>query len=383
MKKVGLIVNPVAGLGGSVGLKGSDGEEVQRRAIALGARPEAGRRAAGALAPLVKIREKLILIVCAGEMGEEACKEAGLDPDLVLPVAGCGSLDSHLSLGGRGGTAPGDTVEAAKRMKEEGVDLLLFAGGDGTARNVFEAVGAGLTVLGIPAGVKIHSGVFALNPQSAGAAALQFLREERPVVQEAEVMDLDEEAYRQGQVCPKLYGYLTIPHNQRRIQNVKARSSSGEGELTSIAAQVIDDMEKDVYYIIGAGTTTRRIMECLKLPNTLIGIDVIRNKELVASDVTESQLWDILQKGDCRLILTVIGGQGHVFGRGNQQISPRIIRRLGVERIQLAAAKRKLLSLPGRRLTVDTGDPLLDEELKGCWRVTVGAGEQMICRMEL
>ena len=369
--RVGLIVNPVAGIGGRVGLKGSDGAEIQRKARALGARPEAPGRAVAALEKLKPAAARISLITCRGSMGEDACRAAGLTPEQVLPCGGGPTTSSE------------DTVRAARYMSEAGVDLLLFAGGDGTARDIYQGAGGGATVLGIPAGVKIHSGVFALNPVSAGSAALRYLDRGAVRSREAEVMDLDEAAYRRGEIRPRLYGYLRVPCDETRIQHVKARSTPEEGELTSIAAQLIDDMEAGVYYAVGAGTTTRRIMECLGLPDTLIGVDVIRDKKLVASDVTERQLWEIAADPDkeLRVILTVIGGQGHVFGRGNQQISPRIIRRLGMERILLVATKRKLLTLPGHRLIVDTGEPSLDRELAGYCRVAVGAREQMICRL--
>ncbi len=369
--RVGLIVNPVAGIGGRVGLKGSDGAEIQKKALELGARPEAPDRAAAALRKLGAAAGRISVITCQGGMGEDECRAAGLSPEQVLPGRDAGA------------TSPEDTVQAARAMSRAGVDLLLFAGGDGTARNIYEGAGDRVTVLGIPAGVKIHSGVFALNPASAGSAALRYLEQGAENSREAEVMDLDEDAYRRGEVRPRLYGFLRVPCDETRIQHVKARSVPEEGELTSIAAQLIDGMEPGVYYAVGAGTTTRRVMECLDLPNTLIGVDVIRDKKLVASDVTERQLWEIAQEpgSDLRVILTVIGGQGHVFGRGNQQISPRIIRRLGMERILLAATKRKLLSLPGHRLIADTGDPELDRELAGYYRVAVGAREQMICRL--
>lgn len=366
-KMVGLIVNPIAGIGGRVGLKGSDGREVQRRALELGALPEAPDRAAAALQMLRGMGDELQIITCAGSMGEEECRRVGIRSEVVFTGKNREKTDSE------------DTVGAAKRMKALGVDLLLFAGGDGTARNMLEGVGSDTTVLGIPAGVKIHSGVFALNPQSAGAAARRYLSRDFPTGREAEVMDLDEEAYRRGEVRPKLYGWLLVPGNDMRVQHVKARSHSEEGELTSIAAQVIACMEEDVFYAVGAGTTTRRIMECLEIPNTLIGVDVVCNKKLVAADVSERELWQIAESRELRVVLTVIGGQGHVFGRGSQQISPRIIKKLGMEKVLLVATKEKLLSLPGHRLITDTGEPLLDRELSGYYRVTVGAGEQVVC----
>ena len=365
MKKLGLIVNPLAGLGGRVGLKGSDGLDIQRRARELGARPESNQRAAMALKALGGAGGSFELISYPGEMGEDACRLAGLTPRVV------GSIHP-------GPTTGQDTEEAARLMLEKGVDLLLFAGGDGTARNIQKAVGLNLAVLGIPAGVKIHSAVFALTPAYAGRAAADFLQNPRPRCREAEVMDIDESAFRQGSVSAKLYGYLLAPDEKRYVQGMKCASSPTETDaLTGMAAEVEAIMQKEPesFFLMGTGTTVRAVMDHLGLENTLLGIDVVQRKKLVAQDVNEKQILEITKGQRTKIVVTPIGGQGHIFGRGNQQLSPRVIEQAGKENIIVVATMEKLASLGGRPLMVDTGDSNLDRRLFGYIRVVMGRSE--------
>lgn len=361
MKKLGLIVNPVAGMGGRVGLKGSDGEEIQRKARELGAKPESPIRAVEALKVISRIKDKVEIITYPCEMGEDEAREAGFNPVVI------GSIES-------GNTTPDDTIRAARDMVSAGVDLILFAGGDGTARNIYAAIGdnASVPVLGIPAGVKIHSAVYAVNPRSAGEACVLYLEGNIKRVREAEVMDIDEEAFREGRVSAKLYGYLNVPDDRRFVQSVKSGAHSEKAGILGIAAEIAANMKEDVYYIIGPGTTTRAIMEELNLPYTLLGVDVVFNKEIVALDVTEQELYDLIKGRKAHIIVTVIGGQGHIFGRGNQQISPRVIREVGLDNITIVASKDKLVSIQPRPMLVDTGDPELDKELCRWYRVVVG-----------
>jgi len=370
MKKLGVIVNPVAGMGGRVGLKGSDGVEILRRAKELGAKPESPKRAAEALKRLAGIRDTLEVIAYPAEMGEDECREAGLEPTVI------GSIAS-------GETTPEDTQKAAEQMAAAGVDLILFAGGDGTARNICGAIGQGTPALGIPAGVKIHSAVYAVTPGSAGEVAAMFLDGRIVNTREAEVMDIDEDAFREGTVAAKLYGYLVVPEEKRFVQNVKAGGARVEREaLHAMASDVVAGMtDEGCYYIIGPGTTTRTIMEHLGLDNTLLGVDVIRNKELVANDVTESQLLEIMGGAEARIVVTAIGGQGHIFGRGNQQLSPRVLRAVGRKNIIVVATKEKLVSLSDRPLLVDTGEEELNEELSGYIRVTTGFKDYVIYKV--
>lgn len=369
MKKLGVIVNPVAGMGGRVGLKGSDGIEILQRAREMGARPEAPNRAAEALKILAGIKEQIEVLAYPDEMGASECREAGLSPEVI------GDIES-------GNTSPEDTMKAARQMADRGVDLILFAGGDGTARNIYTAIGAEIPVLGIPAGVKIHSAVYAINPRSAGEVASLFLQNKVLDLREAEVMDIDEDAFREGRVNARLYGYLKVPV-ERRVQSVKSGARSEQAEVGGMAADVVHNMEQDTLYIIGPGTTTRSIMERMGLKNTLLGVDVVLNRELVASDVGEHQLFELVNQhqGDSRIVVTAIGGQGHVFGRGNQQISPRVIRKVGKNNIIVVATRDKLVALQPHPLLVDTGDSELDQELSGYVRVVTGWEDSIMYRI--
>jgi predicted polyphosphate/ATP-dependent NAD kinase len=361
-KKLGLIVNPIAGMGGRVGLKGSDGQETIERAIELGALPTSPGRAVEALKRIASIRDCIQLITYPHEMGEDEARESGFEP-LVL-----GSIE-------RGRTTSADTRSAAEEMFELGVDLIIFAGGDGTARDVYEAVDGKMPVLGIPAGVKIHSAVFAVNPTRAGDLASMYLTGEGTTTREAEVMDVDEQAFRENRISAKLYGYLRVPYEGTMIQGSKEGSSTKEElSLGGIAAEMAEKMRDEYLYIIGPGTTTKPIAEKLGLSKTLLGVDVVNRGVMVASDVNESQLLELIERTKAKVIVTVIGGQGFVFGRGNQQISPRVIRKVGRANIMIVATPEKLASLRGRPLLVDTGDEEVDRMLCGYFKVTTGYG---------
>jgi len=367
-KKIGLIVNPIAGIGGRVGLKGSDGAEIQQKARELGAVPRAGYRARQAAERLRSV-DGLEIVTCPGEMGEDVARDSGFSPTVVGAIR-------------PGATTAQDTRDAARAMRQLGVGLLLFAGGDGTARDVCSAVGDALPALGIPAGVKIHSAVFGTSPVSAGELAAAFLRGQTTALREAEVMDIDEEAVRQGIVSAKLYGYLNIPFERRWVQSLKAASGPGEqGAMAAIAAAVVDGMEDGVLYILGPGTTTRAIAAELGLPKTLIGVDVVRDRELFAADVNEAQLLGLLRDCAAKIVVTPIGGQGYILGRGNQQISHRVIEKVGGENLIVVSTTAKIYALGGRPLLVDSGDRAVDASLAGYIRIVTGYDEEMIYRV--
>lgn len=368
-KRLGLIVNPVAGIGGRVGLKGSDGAEIQKKALELGAVPQSLNRAIQALERIKSMKGDLEVITYPGEMGGDAARACGFEPTVI------GSIK-------QGETTAEDTKNAAQEMVRPKVNLLLFAGGDGTARDIYSAIGERIPVLGIPAGVKIHSAVFATSPRSAGDLAGLYLRGRVSSLREAEVMDIDEEAFRQGIVSAKLYGYLKIPFRRRFVQSLKIASSPAEkASSEAIACDVVDRMGDESLYIIGPGTTTRAITSKLGLNKTLIGVDVVFKGKLLATDVNESQLLNLLEGREAKIIVTPIGGQGCIFGRGNQQISPEVIKGVGRDNIIVVSTPEKINSLSGRPLWVDTGDRAVDRMLSGYMRVVTGYNEQAICKV--
>ncbi|WP_379907427.1 ATP-NAD kinase family protein [Marinobacterium aestuariivivens] len=309
------------------------------------------------------------ILTWPAEMGADVAREAGFEP-VVL-----GAIDS-------GHTGPDDTERAAIELEKAGVDLLLFAGGDGTARNICNAVSDRLPVLGIPAGVKIHSGVYGVTPRAAGEIVAMLVRGELVTLGDEEVRDIDEEAFRQGRVRAKYYGELLVPQEHRYLQHVKNGAREAEElVLADIAADVVETMAPGVCYVMGSGTTVQAVMDELGLPNTLLGVDLVQDGQLVAADCTAAQLLDLTEGRDCRLVVTLIGGQGHIIGRGNQQLSPALLRRIGRENIQLLATKTKLKALEGRPLIVDSGDPQLDRELAGLIRVTTGYHDAVLYRV--
>ena len=373
MKKLGLLINPVAGMGGSVGLKGTD--HMVEEAIRRGAKPRANDSVCQALKELLEIKNELEIVTCPGDMGEDTAKSMGFRTT-VLHTGGRRSLKDLFD------SSRTDTIVLSKAMEEAGVDLLLFAGGDGTARDIYEGVGTELPALGIPAGVKIHSPVYAKNPQSAGDLAKLWLTGKVTKTAEQEVLDIDEELYRQEIINTRLYGYLSVPLEHVFTQNRKAPTPLSEtASIESIAHEIVEHMEEDTYYLIGAGTTTRGVMQMLGLKNTLIGVDLIRNKELMANDIYGDKILDFIKGKKTKLIVTVTGGQGFLFGRGNQQITPEVIREIGKENIIILATKAKIAEFHHQPFLVDTPDEELNKELCGYYRVITAYGEFTMCRV--
>ena len=370
-KKVGLIVNPLAGIGGRVGLKGSDGTEIVEKALALGAVPEAHKKAAKALERIKGLGNEIELFTYPGPMGETLALELGYEPRVL------GTLTKE-------GTTGEDTERAATLLRKAGIDLLLFAGGDGTARNVFHAIGQDLPVIGIPAGVKIHSAVYADTPAHAGDAASLFLAGNgRIQLKEAEVMDIDEDAFRDDRVSARLYGYMTVPNVKNLMQSAKAGSVSSELEsMAAIASDVKAQMLDQTCYLIGPGTTTRAISNLLGLPNTLLGVDAVLNGALVGSDLNEAGILALLDRMEAlgisaKVIVTVIGGQGYIFGRGNQQLSHRVLKRIGKGNLIVVATESKMIALGGKPLLVDTGDAEVNQSLSGYVKVITALNRTM------
>jgi len=372
--KIGLIINPVAGMGGSVALKGSD--EVIEKAIALGAKAKANDRATIAFEALIPYQDKVEIITAPMRMGQELCQKLGFSHQ-------CISFDVNESIThSLQDSNEQHTLEAAKKIKAMGVDCLVFVGGDGTARNIYSAVGDNFPVLGIPAGVKIHSGVYAITPSAAGKVLELMVTNQLVSVMERDVMDIDESLFREGIVKAKRYGEMQVPAQLTYMQAVKSGGKeSDELVLVDIAADVIRQVDEELV-VMGSGSTTEFIMEEMGLDNTLLGVDVVQDQFLVASDVTEHQLLDIIKQHDAvKLVVTLIGGQGHVFGRGNQQLSPNVIKAIGRDNIIIVATKTKLESLEQRPLLVDTGDVELDKALSGFVKVTTGYNDYVMVQM--
>lgn len=368
-RRVGLIVNPVAGLGGSVGLKGSDGAELQARAVGLGAVPHSADRAGRALRRLELRLGNVTVVAPTGGMGAAVANACAFPVEtLEIPR-------------GTGPTTADDTRAAARELARREVDLILFAGGDGTARDVYDAIGDGVPVLGIPAGVKMHSGVFATTPESAGEAVATFLVSGGSRLRDGEVVDLDEEV--DGSIGSRLFGVLRVPADPRRVQPLKAAGSSlsDEAALAAVCAAIADGMDPRRLYVIGPGTTMRRVLEHLGLEKTLLGIDVVQAGRLVLADASERELLDLLERDPATLLVGVVGGQGAVVGRGNQQLSPGVIRKIGIENVEIVGGLDKLLALDPPVLHVDTGDPALDTELCGYRRVHVAPGRTLVSRV--
>ena len=368
--RLGLIVNPVAGLGGRVGLKGTD--DLADAALALGAEPLAEARTLRALKRIQNRRGGIVLLAGAGTMGQKVAGEAGL---IVEVVPGLSNPK----------TSARDTIAIARSMQGR-VDLILFAGGDGTARDLLDAVGEAVPMLGIPAGVKMQSGVFAATPEAAGdmiAAMAGIEDRSRLQFRSSEVMDIDEEALRDGAISPRLYGYAKVPFLPLLLQNAKVRNHGlDEAALDAAARQIAMTMASDTLYAIGPGRSAKRVLQALGVFGAMLGTDLVLGGTLVARDANERTILDAASGRTFRIVVGVIGGQGYVFGRGNQELSPAVIRLAGRDGITIIASQQKLLALEEKRLLVDTGDPTLDRDLAGYWRVIVGPKEDMVMRIE-
>lgn len=350
VKTVGLIVNPIAGMGGAVGLKGTDGEAILEKALGLGARPVASIRACTFLSKTASEGQNVRFIVGAGEMGERQIQNYSFQ----FTVVG----EKRLV------TTAEDTKMIAEIIAEAKADLLVFCGGDGTARDILQAVEKSIPVLGVPTGVKMHSAVFAVDPRAAGQITSGYLRGDLPL-REAEVMDVDEESFRKGRVSAELHGYLLVPYEPYLIQDAKMATPMNESELrnqAAIAVYLIEKMTLGTVYIIGPGTTTRTIADLLDATKTLLGVDLFLDKKMITRDANEEQILQTIKGKPSQIIVTPIGGQGFVFGRGNQQISPEVIRKVGIDNILVVASESKLRNL--RNLRVDTGDDGLDEAFR-------------------
>jgi predicted polyphosphate/ATP-dependent NAD kinase len=373
---LGLIINPISGMGGSVGLKGTDGEKVLKKAIELGGKPYANQRAKEFLDALEGIKSKIKFITCPRFMGESSIKKLNFEYDLIkLPI-----FDN---IKGIYDTNSEHTKAAAHIMKSmEDLRLILFVGGDGTARNILDAVGDMKPCLGIPSGVKIYSSVFSLTPTAAASTVIQFLWDELSLTP-SEVLDIDEVAYRKGDLISKLYGYLITPHSPEYSQYSKLSSpDTDQNNQERIADKIIEDLEDDVYYLLGPGTTVKAITDKLGLQKTLLGVDLLYNKQIIALDLNEKEILAYIKKNPPKIIVSLIGRQGFLFGRGNLQFTPKILKLIPLRNIIIIATKFKLTNLPDQCLRVDSRDPDLDAEMRGLYKVITDYDEVKIIELK-
>jgi predicted polyphosphate/ATP-dependent NAD kinase len=353
--KIGFLINPIAGMGGAVGLKGTDG--LAKEARARGARPKAAERARECLRKLSRDAKSLLFFTAGGEMGEIVLREFDLNCEIV-----------HTP---QEESSPQDTRAACQAFLDNGVDLILFCGGDGTARDVASLAGQ-VPILGIPAGVKMHSGVFAISPEAAAELAQGFVRGELRA-RETEIVDVDEELYRAGELQTRLYAVAKTPYQPVLVQERKRiYSSSSEEEFKDQIALFASEFMRDgSAYILGAGTTTSRIAELLGVEKTLLGVDVVQGGKLLLKDASERDLLALLEREkSVKVIVSPIGAQGFILGRGSQQISAAVLRRAGTENLIIVSTPHKLAELS--HLLVDTGDPDLDRNLSGNRLVVTG-----------
>jgi predicted polyphosphate/ATP-dependent NAD kinase len=362
MKKIGLIVNPIAGMGGSVGLKGTDGT-IYKKAIELGAKPVTPKRTEELLSHITH-KKGIELFVAPGKMGETYIEKFGIAFKLI----------GHISKE----TTSEDTKKIARKMVDEGIELLIFVGGDGTARDVFDAIDLKIPVIAVPSGVKIFSPVFAVSARAAAEMVDAFIK--RTELIEMEVLDIDEDAFRDNRLASKLYGYLMVPDAKRLLQKGKEASRRDKTSVYNtieIAKEIVEKMDKETLYLLGPGTTLKAISDEMGLPKTLLGVDAVFNSKLIGRDLNEEGILKLLGKYKSKkLVVTPIGGNGFIFGRGSKQFTPEILRQVGRENIMIVGTYDKVSKLDCLR--VDTGDFKVDELLSGHIKVMVGKKEEMV-----
>lgn len=367
--RIGFIVNPIAGMGGAVGLKGTDGNAVLRQARLLGAQPMASMRASRSLAVAAASAPDIEIVSAAGPMGAESVAAAGLNCEAIAPNSSISAKE---------------TTRVAGIMAGSGVDMIVFAGGDGTARDVLDAVGLTIPILGIPCGVKMHSGVFAVTPQAAGRliADLTSAASTRIGYRKVEIMDIDEDSLRQGRISARLFGYARAPYLRNLLQRAKSTPPlSDEGILAALGHEIAETFDPETFYLIGPGTTAKKPMEALGLEGALLGVDIVRKGQLVAADVSGDEANRIIGDRPFHIVIGVTGGQGFVFGRGNQQIGADMIRKAWPDAVTILASPNKLAALGHNQLQVDTGDPELDNQIEGYVRVRTAPGRSTLMRV--
>ncbi len=367
-RRIGLIVNPIAGIGGPLAARGSDLFASLEDACGRGGRPVAQQRAERALTRLRRAAGDVQILAVAGAMGADAAGRSGFTPQI---VAGAGER-----------TTANDTAQATRTMIEQGIDLLLVAGGDGTVRDVFAIAGDSVPIVGVPAGVKMHSAVFALSPEAAGETAAKALGQAYGV-RAAEIMDADEAELAAGRPSLRLFGYARTPDLPRLLQPAKgARPDGGEAAIAALGRVLAREMPADSLVVLGPGTTMQAVKKEFGFEGTLLGVDVLFDSRVAARDADAIALEALCAVHPrISILIGVIGNQGFVFGRGNQQISPAVISAAGRKNLHIIATREKLTALPSSTLYLDTGDQALDHALAGYHRIRTGPYDNLMMRV--
>lgn len=359
MVKIGLIVNPVAGMGGGVGLKGTDGI-MYRKAIELGAKPVTSDKIREVHSLLT--RHDLSFLTAPGKMGEDILKDFSFEYKVIGTI--------------REETNAEDTKKIAGIMVNDGIELLVFVGGDGTARDILDAVGLNTPVIAIPSGVKMFSSVFTLSAHAAAEMIDTF----GSAFTEKEVLDIDEDAFRDNRLVAKFYGSVRVPDIQHLLQGRKAASNvqkEAKDKKNEVAQYIIENMDQETVYILGPGTTLKAIADQLSLEKTLLGIDAVLSGRLIGADINETDILALIRQAEkVKIIVTPIGGNGFIFGRGSRQISAEVLRLVGKENVVVVSTLDKAGALESLR--VDTGDYEVDKVLSGKMDVVIGYDEKLV-----
>ncbi len=351
--KIGFLINPIAGMGGRVGLKGTD--EVYKKAKKLGAKEIAEKKAEETIKEFTEnydIDKKIEWYTCKGSMGYNILKKYNFKNIEILYEPN------------KKTTSPEDSKNACKNFLEKDVDLILFCGGDGTTRDIYNVVKDKIPLLGIPSGVKMHSGVFGINTRASAKMLYEFICG-RLTIGEAEIMDLDEKKYRKGEWNVKLFGITKGIVEPTYVQVGKAsfQSVSDNTIKDELTEHIEDELKenKEYLYLFGSGGTIEYISKKLGIENTLLGIDAIYKNENIGTDLNEKEILNLIKKyPKIKVILSPIGAQGFILGRGNLQLSPEVIKKIDIDNIIVVSTPSKLKSTPVLR--VDTGDKELDKK---------------------
>lgn len=385
MKIIGLIINPIAGMGGRVGLKGTDNDMLQE-AKKRGATPIAGKRTERFLLDLIRYPEykEISFVVPSGTMGANIFREIQQSHQTL-------TWQELTQISIPEVTSRKHTELVATALKKQKIDLLIFIGGDGTAHDILQSVGSEFPMLGIPSGVKMHSGVFSQRIGKGVEILRKFVRNEVQFVK-SEVIDTDEASFRKNRIVTKLFGLGLVPQAPSLMQLTKTSSSHTDTEeenLNGIIKSLRELIDPEKIYFLGPGSTIKEINrvfgETAYEQKTLLGVDAIQNNNLIGKDLAEADILHLLNRKATKafhIIVTPIGGQGFIFGRGNQQFTPQVIRKVGLDQILVVATQMKINTLPNRLLHVDTGDPSLDTQFTGFIKVLVDFDQFLMVKVD-